>query len=1063
MIDFKYDIESGNLFLLDSDRLESLVKNILKKGFKIGDHSIYLRPTYIDMDGNPIQNAGNIYPKTSGTYSLGSSTYKWLNAFLSGYADIGSLRIGGTEVIDSTRRLKNILTIVTTGEPSQFYCGAHPIKIGKFETIDEEGRAGNYPAIWADLVLRIAQRVEVWGSPDGHYLDVRNSDGTKTIVLRGDTGQILPGANNAYNIGSSSYKWKDGYFAGAIDLGSLKVAGTEVLTSGRILQNIVSVAQTLLPDADNSRDLGSSSYRWKDLYVGGRAFLDHVVGFGFIHDMLSCVAGKNDLWNASLDSGSEYVDDVEANFGRAFTYWEGWTGSLSIRNMEGFMTGRKYMLLLRAKMSGSLGDARILIYNWTDATTEFSVDILNKLTTSYQIIDAGIVNADWDPEDDVRFHFGSNATNNDDGFHGGDDPEYIPGRVYIDWLVMIPIPSYSLIPSRDNAYDLGSSSYKWKDLYLAGIGDLGSLKIGGTEVIDASKILKNIASFAQDLIPDVDASRDLGSASYRWQDLRLSRDIYIGGDAFISGILDNPYIDAYSSDYGLVLYLPFEEGTGTSVYDESPYGNDGTVYGTLSGTVYGASWVDGKYGKALSFDVSDYVKVPHDDSLDLSAEFTISAWFKTTVVSGYRGLVSYDDETVDNNISYMIYLPNSNAIRGRIADGSASKYVTVSGTSDGEWHHVVFVVTSDQILLYVDGSLGDSTPRTINPRISPDNTLKVGRYRTMDSWDGLIDEVRIYNRVLNEEEIQQLYQGEDVGGGRVLCLRFDEGEGTTVYSDNWCDGKFGKALSFDGKNDQLECSPSSSLDFGTNSFTVIGWFYHRDYTYPKTTCCIWHGNAHGGVNPHPGFQIGHGYVSNGIKCAIRDVEGNTVFDVVPCDVGSRPLDWRNKWVHIAVVFNRALGQCYAFIDGVQQSGYLDISSVTGSIDNNLKLVVGNCVGWRLDGVADDIRIYNRALTEEEIRALYLAGKSRYSRSIVVSDKFRILNTSLSELLRLTTTNLNLNVSLLPSTDNTYDLGTSTYRWKDLFLAGQAIGLRLENRTSDPSSPAEGQIWIRTDL
>jgi len=86
----------------------------------------------------------------------------------------------------------------------------------------------------------------------------------------------------------------------------------------------------------------------------------------------------------------------------------------------------------------------------------------------------------------------------------------------------------------------------------------------------------------------------------------------------------------------------------------------------------------------------------------------------------------------------------------------------------------------------------------------------------------------------------------------------------------------------------------------------------------------------------------------------------------------------------------------------------------------------------LHGIIDEVRIYNRALAPEEIRAHYLAGKSRYSRSIVVSDKFRIFNTSLSELLRLTTTDLNLNVSLLPISDNTYDLGSSSYRWKNIY-------------------------------
>jgi hypothetical protein len=76
------------------------------------------------------------------------------------------------------------------------------------------------------------------------------------------------------------------------------------------------------------------------------------------------------------------------------------------------------------------------------------------------------------------------------------------------------------------------------------------------------------------------------------------------------------------SDDGLVAEWHFDEGEGSVLKDSSGNGNDGVIYGAI--------WVDGKYGGALSFDgVDDYVEVP--DAPQLSGggkDLTIEAWIK---------------------------------------------------------------------------------------------------------------------------------------------------------------------------------------------------------------------------------------------------------------------------------------------------------------------------------------------------------------------------------------------------------------------------------------------------
>jgi hypothetical protein len=75
----------------------------------------------------------------------------------------------------------------------------------------------------------------------------------------------------------------------------------------------------------------------------------------------------------------------------------------------------------------------------------------------------------------------------------------------------------TLLPDADNTYDLGSSTYRWRNLILSGYGNLNSLQIGGTTVIDSSRKLQNIASIVQTLLPDTDNAYDLGSDTMRWR------------------------------------------------------------------------------------------------------------------------------------------------------------------------------------------------------------------------------------------------------------------------------------------------------------------------------------------------------------------------------------------------------------------------------------------------------------------------------------------------------------------------------------------------------------------
>jgi hypothetical protein len=95
------------------------------------------------------------------------------------------------------------------------------------------------------------------------------------------------------------------------------------------------------------------------------------------------------------------------------------------------------------------------------------------------------------------------------------------------------------------------------------------------------------------------------------------------------------------AEEGLVGYWSFDEGEGTIAHDYSGNSNDGTIYG--------ATWVDGKVGKALSFDgVDDYVRVNDSSNFDITDAITIEAWIKPIKTTGDHQIIvqSGEDEVV---------------------------------------------------------------------------------------------------------------------------------------------------------------------------------------------------------------------------------------------------------------------------------------------------------------------------------------------------------------------------------------------------------------------------------
>ncbi len=202
----------------------------------------------------------------------------------------------------------------------------------------------------------------------------------------------------------------------------------------------------------------------------------------------------------------------------------------------------------------------------------------------------------------------------------------------------------------------------------------------------------------------------------------------------------------------LVLNMKFDEGTDIIAQDSSGYGNTGTL-------INNPTWTAGQVASALGFDgIDDQVNCGNDSSLNLTDSLTICAWInpRTFGQNGWGRIVDKGDGTtgysffVDERIQGITYV-----IYGGILVSSNSNTVTPN-----QWQHVAVVYdqSSSTVTFYVDGQQAGSAAYATSPADSANSPLVVG-IRGFDlrrAFDGLIDEVRVYNEPLSQSQIQQL-------------------------------------------------------------------------------------------------------------------------------------------------------------------------------------------------------------------------------------------------------------------------------------------------------------------
>ncbi|GAA4598332.1 hypothetical protein GCM10023194_75550 [Planotetraspora phitsanulokensis] len=202
---------------------------------------------------------------------------------------------------------------------------------------------------------------------------------------------------------------------------------------------------------------------------------------------------------------------------------------------------------------------------------------------------------------------------------------------------------------------------------------------------------------------------------------------------------------ASTANSGLVAAFGMDEAEGTKVGDASPKGNNGRATAT--------TWERGKYGAGLSFSGSSSVTVKDSASLRLSSGMTLEAWVKPATTSGWRTVLLKEQ---GRGIAYGLFSSDDSGVPAAgVRTGGYREVRSTGFLGEGGWTHLASTYDGRKLRLYIDGVLARQTS-VIGAIRSHGGDLTIGGKSVWggDSFEGTLDEVRIYNRALTAAQIQ---------------------------------------------------------------------------------------------------------------------------------------------------------------------------------------------------------------------------------------------------------------------------------------------------------------------
>jgi len=470
-----------------------------------------------------------------------------------------------------------------------------------------------------------------------------------------------------------------------------------------------------------------------------------------------------------------------------------------------------------------------------------------------------------------------------------------------------------------------------------------------------------------------------------------------------------------------IAYYKFDEGFGSTTAN---WGIGGTGYDLILGT--GSTiptWIsDGKINKGLNFGRNSLVQmINYQSDLEYTNAkdgLTLSAWVNPSSNEIDGGEIISKAWNGGGQYNYRLRYNSNSTINLQIGGSNTYSFSTTDTLSSDTWHHIVATIDTNtqNAKIYINGKLSNQGTNTVTDWTVTDGNVKLAigciypyatscTAGTIYAFNGLIDEVKIYNYALSADQIKQDYnQGSSavfgstsqtigatttsleycVPGDTTYCAppvgewKFDEGVGTTAFDSSgnnngarfysttsWSTGKIGKGISLNGTTDYSSVTDPASgiLDFDSNSFTISTWVKKGTLTGQKSIIQKLSGTA--GVNP--GWTI-YQHSGNNLTFLVADGDGAGYYN----GVATTPIN-DNNWHHVTAVADKNASKLFLYVDGALKNSAVITDYASGSVSGSDNLTFGS--GWGfMDGKIDQVRVYNYARTPAQIAYDYNRGE-----------------------------------------------------------------------------------------
>jgi hypothetical protein len=431
------------------------------------------------------------------------------------------------------------------------------------------------------------------------------------------------------------------------------------------------------------------------------------------------------------------------------------------------------------------------------------------------------------------------------------------------------------------------------------------------------------------------------------------------------------------SQNGLVGWWKMDDnvsGDSKTLVDSSGLGNNATTHYGANTTGMDCT-VAGEYSYGCSFDgVDDATSLADTTALRMQNHgFSGFAWIKDTATATFHDVIFNKGCGQATQAGYWLGVTVQGTLDLYVSDGTS--YVINGVTSnknvaDNTWHLVGF--TWDPSLgakIYIDGALDKYISRNTHLSIDGTEPFNMGGFYDGTTYagnalNGTLDDVRLYNRALSSQEVENLY---NYGPAPVAWYKFDEGTGTVAKDSSTNElngaitggatytptGRFGDALNLNGTDGTVTVTTSTGrpLEMGNNSMTYEMWVYPTQslgsYDSP-----FFKGGSSTSVAGYD-FELGTGNW-------VADLSDGSNFKAI-----ALTNETLNKWVHIAAVVDRSKPALLGYTNGIPISPTTSLTSF-GSLTNASTNMVFSRSLTPFKGKIDDVRIYNYARTQKQI-------------------------------------------------------------------------------------------------